>query len=171
MEKCSIPLTSLLGRTLIDSAYFKDAYCTSLNRPDTRMTAIFFSIFGHHPWWMNKALIARNRLASLAGLEVATAAEVTHIEVKDNYKVGEKIGRWPIFYLTDTELVAGRDDKHLDFRLSLIKVWNGDEASVVVSTVCSVHNVFGKIYLFFIIPFHKSGIQLLIKNAVTAGRL
>jgi hypothetical protein len=42
---------------------------------------------------------------------------------------------------------------------------------VVVSTVCTVHNLFGKIYLFVIVPFHRSGVRSLMRNAVVAKRL
>ena len=45
------------------------------------------------------------------------------------------------------------------------------EESVVVSTICSVHNLSGKIYLFFIVPFHRTGVQSLLANAVAAKRL
>ena len=48
---------------------------------------------------------------------------------------------------------------------------DGDANSVVVSTICTVHNVFGKIYLFFIVPFHRHGVQTLMSNAVVAKRL
>lgn len=46
-----------------------------------------------------------------------------------------------------------------------------ETASVVVTTICTVHNVFGKLYLFFIVPFHKRGVKRIISNAVAAGRL
>jgi hypothetical protein len=85
--------------------------------------------------------------------------------------LGEKIGPWPIFFIAENEIVAGRDNKHLDFRLSALKAREGDVVSVVVSTICTVHNVFGKIYLFFIVPFHRAGVRSLISNAVAAKRL
>jgi hypothetical protein len=85
--------------------------------------------------------------------------------------VGDKIGVWPIFALTETELVAGRDNKHLDFRVSVLKETDGGTASVVVSTLCTVHNAFGKLYLFVIIPFHKWGVRRLMRRAIMAGRL
>ena len=69
------------------------------------------------------------------------------------------------------EIVAGRNNKHLDFRLSVLRMTDGDAVSVVVSTICSVHNLFGKIYLFFIVPFHRTGVQSLMSNAVAAKRL
>jgi hypothetical protein len=43
--------------------------------------------------------------------------------------------------------------------------------SVVVSTVCWVHNAAGKAYLRLIIPFHRWGVRHLLKRAVRAGRL
>jgi hypothetical protein len=44
-------------------------------------------------------------------------------------------------------------------------------APIVVSTICTVHNVFGRIYLFFIVLLHRRGVQALMRNAVAAGRL
>jgi hypothetical protein len=92
-------------------------------------------------------------------------------ELRLTYRVGEKIGPWPIFFIDDNEIFAGRNNKHLDFRVSVLKAMDGDAASVVVSTVCTVHNAFGKIYLFFIVPFHRNGVQSLMSNAVAAKRL
>jgi hypothetical protein len=78
---------------------------------------------------------------------------------------------WTILFIVDNEIVAGRNNKHVDFRLSVLKSRDGDAAHVVVSTICTVHNVFGRIYLFFIIPFHRTGVRSLISSAVAARRL
>jgi len=82
-----------------------------------------------------------------------------------------QVSVWPIFSLSETELVAGRDNKHLDFRISVLKEASGEASSVVVSTVCTVHNAFGKIYLFFVVPIHKWGVRRLLIRAIAAGRL
>ena len=169
--KCDIPQLSVLDRRLIEAAHFRDAYRAPLCHTRASVVDIFFSIFAHHPVWMKMLLIVRNRLASFCGLDAPTASEIIHVENKGSYGVGDKIGAWPIFSLTETELVAGRDNKHLDFRLSVLKTLGHDGASVVVSTVCTVHNTFGKLYLFFVVPFHKWGVQRLISNAVASGRL
>ena len=92
-------------------------------------------------------------------------------DIKDRYVVGEKIGVWPIFSLSEDEVVAGRDNKHLDFRVSVLKLPEGDGSSVVVSTVCTIHNLFGKLYLFFVVPFHRYGVRKLMANALAARRL
>ncbi len=169
--KCDIPCASVLDRRTIEVAYFRDSYRAPLSHTRAGIVEIFVGIFAHHPMWMKIALIARNRVVSLFGLDAPTASEIINVEVKSSYRVGEKIGVWPIFALTDTELVAGRDNKHLDFRLSVLRETNGEAANVVVSTICTVHNRFGKVYLFFIVPFHKWGVQRLLSNAIIAGRL
>ena len=169
--ECEVPLSSVLDRPVIEGAYFRDSYRAPLLRTQASIIEVFFAIFGHHPKWMKLVLIARNRVASLCGLDAPAPSEITNLEIKSTYRVGEKIGVWPIFALTESELVAGRNNKHLDFRLSVLKQVGSANGTVVVSTVCTVHNWFGKIYLFFIVPFHRRGVKQLLSRAIVAGRL
>jgi Protein of unknown function (DUF2867) len=169
--ECYVPSGSVLSRELIERAYFRDSYRVLLSRRELGVVDIFFGIFGHHPPWMKLLLIVRNKVASLAGLDAPTAADILYVEIKDRYVVGDKIGVWPIFWLSEDELVAGRNNKHLDFRLSVLKVPDGDRTSVVVSTICTVHNLSGKLYLFFVVPFHRYGVRKLMANALAARRL
>ena len=169
--ECDVPRHSALGKDLIEHADFRDAYRAPLSNSDRGVVEIFFAIFGHRPGWMNVMLIARNEVAALAGLEVPTTSEIMNMERRDRYLIGEKIGPWPIFLLSSDELVAGRDNKHMDFRLSIMKVHDGARPSVVVSTLCMVHNKFGKYYLSSVIPFHKIGLRRLMESAFAARRL
>jgi hypothetical protein len=169
--ECDIPSSSALGRDLIRNANFHDCYRTPLARPELAMVDIFFALFGHTPLWMKLLLVARNAVVGLFGLRVPTFGEIMRPVVRSEYRVGEKIGPWPIFFIAENEIVAGRDNKHLDFRLSVLKATEGEVASVVVSTVCTVHNAFGQVYLFFIVPFHRRGVRTLMANAVEAKRL
>ena len=169
--ECDLPSGSMLSREIIEHAYFRDSYRAPLSRRELGIVEVFFGIFGHHPLWMKLLLIVRNKLASLAGLDAPTASELLHVEIKDRYVVGEKIGVWPIFSLSEDEIVAGRNNRHLDFRLSVLKVSDGDRTSVVVSTICTVHNLTGKLYLFFVVPLHRCGVRKLMANALAARRL
>ena len=90
---------------------------------------------------------------------------------RQTYEVGDTIGPWPIFSVTDNELIAGRNNAHLDFRLSILRELGGTSPCVVVSTVCTVHNWPGKVYLFFIVPFHRWGVKYIITRALREGRL
>ncbi|MCA6113148.1 DUF2867 domain-containing protein [Bradyrhizobium cenepequi] len=169
--ECDVPPGSMLSREVIEHAYFRDSYRAPLSRRELDIVDVFFGIFAHHPLWMKLLLIVRNKVASLAGLDAPTTSEVLNVEIKDRYVVGEKIGVWPIFSLSEDEVVAGRNNKHMDFRLSVLKVPDGDRTSVVVSTICTVHSLSGKLYLFFVVPFHRYGVQKLMANAIAAGRL
>ena len=168
--ECDVPSGSMLGRELIERAYFRDSYRAPLSRKELGIVDIFFGIFAHQPLWMKLLLIVRNRIASFVGLDAPTASEILHVEIKDRYAVGEKIGVWPIFSLSEDEIVAGRNNRHMDFRLSVLKMPDGDRTSVVVSTICTVHKLSGKLYLFFIVPLHRYGVRKLIANALAAGR-
>jgi hypothetical protein len=169
--ECELPPTSALGKDAISKAYFHDSYRVPLARRGLTIVEIFFALFGHTPRWMKALLITRNALARCFGLEAPTVAEILKPAVRTSYSVGDKIGPWPIFFIGDNEIVAGRNNKHLDFRLSVLRLMDGNAESVVVSTICLVHNLAGKIYLFFIVPFHRSGVQSLLANAVAAKRL
>ena len=169
--ECDVPFDSMLCRELIERAYFHDSYRVPLSRRELGIVDIFFGIFGHHPLWMKLLLIVRNKVASLAGLDAPTTSEILHVQIKDRYVVGEKIGVWPIYTLSENEVIAGRDNKHMDFRLSVLKVPDGDKPSVVVSTICTVHNLAGRLYLFFVVPLHRYGVRKLMANALAAQRV
>ncbi|HTE34958.1 MAG TPA: DUF2867 domain-containing protein, partial [Reyranella sp.] len=72
---------------------------------------------------------------------------------------------------SDTEIVTGGNDKHLDFRVSVQKLTEFGTSRVILSTAVSPHNFFGKAYLFVIRPFHRFGVRTLLSNAIKAGRL
>jgi hypothetical protein len=50
-------------------------------------------------------------------------------------------------------------------------VCDDDGTSVVISTICAVYNLTGKLNLFFVAPFHRYGVGKLITNALAARRL
>lgn len=160
-----MPASDFIDAQTVATATFKDAYRAPTQRPIDPVGA-FFAIFGHHPWWMKAMLVARNT-AMAPFVSVPSAKRILKPERQARYAVGDTIGPWPIFGLNERELVAGRDNAHLDFRVSVLTA----ERSVVVSTVCTAHNAFGRNYLRVIAPFHRLGLRRLMADAVSAGRL
>jgi hypothetical protein len=146
IEESDVPSASVLDRRLIESAYFRDSYRAPLSRPHSSVIDIFHGIFAHQPMYMKIVLIVRNRIVSCFGLDAPTASAILSPRFKSSYAVGDKIGVWPIFALTETELVAGRDNKHLDFRLSVLKVTDGEAGALSYrrfarSTMCSENSI------------------------------
>jgi hypothetical protein len=165
-----IPPESSLDHSKVAAAWFSDSYQAVLTKPTISVADLFEAVLGHHPRWMKKLLILRNRIAARAGLDVASGDMIQNFERKQYYAVGDTIGPWPIFHISETELIAGRDERHLDFRVSILKL-NTPAPSVAISTICNVHNRYGKVYLFFIAPFHRLGMRQLMRRAISAGRL
>ena len=106
--ECDVPRHSALGKDLIERADFRDAYRAPLSRSDLSVVEIFFAIFARRPGWMNLMLIARNKAATLAGLEVPTTAEIMNTEKRDHYFVGERSDHGQSFFSARTNsLQAG----------------------------------------------------------------
>jgi Protein of unknown function (DUF2867) len=156
---------------MVNAAHFRDSYRAPLHKGQADMPDVFFSLFGHLPAWITTLLLIRNRIAAVFGLDVPKSSDILHPIQQARYEVGDAIGPWPIFLLNDNELIAGRDNKHLDFRVSLLREIHDGKPSLVVSTICEVHNLLGKVYLFVIVPFHKWGVKQMIEAAVISGRV
>lgn len=166
-----IPTASKLADVFAPTGWFQDAHCAPLTTWHARMPELFFAIFGHHASWMKAALIVRNRLAARWGLDVPRDDEILAPVIKASYAVGDRIGPWPIFAIFDDEIIAGRDNRHLNFRVSVLRQHCEGGDTVTVSTICRPHNVAGKVYLTAIAPFHVFGMRWLLANAVKHGRI
>jgi hypothetical protein len=169
--ECDIPAGSALGRDLIGNSYFHDSYRAPLTRPELGIVDIYAAILGHAPLMLKLLLVVRNAIVRPFGLNAPPAKDIMRGGFRTGRAVGDTIGRWRIFFISDDEIIAGGDDRHQDFRVSALRVRSAETASVVVTTICNVHNVFGKIYLFFVVPFHRYGVRRLMSNAVAARRL
>ncbi|KAH8667009.1 hypothetical protein BX600DRAFT_511889 [Xylariales sp. PMI_506] len=69
-----------------------------------------------------------------------------------------RIDFFPVISESVDEVVVGEDDKHLDFRASVGVIEasdGGGERLCVMTTVVRRHNLFGRLYLWTILPFHR----------------
>lgn len=91
----------------------------------------------HFQPWVRALLGFRNAIMRPFGLTGARAG-------------GDTIAIFPVVQETETELVLGFDDKHLDFRISILSR-NG---YVHCATWVHRHNWLGRIYLLVVMPVH-----------------
>ena len=110
------------------------------------------SALGDPAPWVRLLLGLRDAL--VAGFRVKTSQEVRRAAIADN---AERIDFFRIRARSDGELILGEDDRHLDFRLSLLlrarPDGSGDE--LVATTVVRCHNALGRVYLGLIARFHR----------------
>ncbi|MDR1321949.1 MAG: DUF2867 domain-containing protein [Gracilibacteraceae bacterium] len=103
------------------------------------------------PAWVNLLMKMRNALVRPFGL-------------KGKEDEDESAGRefFTKIEQTENELVMGENDRHLNFRVSVL----ADRAVslVYVTTVVHYNNKMGKVYFFFVKPFHKIIVRSVMKR-------
>ncbi|MFD2724864.1 DUF2867 domain-containing protein [Hyunsoonleella rubra] len=136
---------------------FTDTFSTT-NHTDS-LDTIAHLIFGSMPKWVEFLMGLRNAIVSVFGLKTEMDKNFS-----PNFKPGEKMGFIKIISVEDNEIMLGADDKHLDFRVS---VFNSEENqnNIKVTTLVKYNNLFGKIYMAIIRPFHVIIVKQMVKRA------
>ncbi len=158
-----IPTESIYKKH-ISKIDFHDTFSVSLATADMPIEEIFLSVFSHTPAWIENLLKLRNAIVSVFGLKTDGENQQTTLE---NVRIGEEIGLFKIYDITDNEIIAGEDDKHLNFRVSVLKKKN----KVFTSTFVQYNNLFGRIYMTIVMPFHKLIVKAMLKNAIKNKRI
>ena len=76
----------------------------------------------------------------------------------------EMIGIFPIVSEQPDRLVAGFNDRHLDFRLVVDIATSGATQNVTATTLVLTHNWLGRTYLATIMPFHRLIVRTLLRQ-------
>lgn len=164
-----VALPSESGITKVyESVNLADAYSVELPAgASTNPEQLARFIFSQQSPVVSKLMAVRD--AIVAGFGLKTAKQLTSLSADD---MANRVGIFKIYSKSDTEIVLGEDDKHLDFRLSVLCSGQAAPAScrrLVVSTVVHCHNRLGRIYIFVIAPFHRLIVQSALRRAARIG--
>ncbi|MEP6790951.1 MAG: DUF2867 domain-containing protein [Ramlibacter sp.] len=124
-------------------------------------------IFSHQPAWISGLVTVRDTL--VAGLNLKTARQLESLGAMDP---ASRVAFLKIYSTTPTEIVLGEDDKHLDFRLSVLCSGQPSltgKGHLTMSTVVHCHNSFGRFYIRLIAPFHRLVVQASLRRAARVG--
>ncbi len=147
---CELPASSRLRGSLQQIDYL-DSYTISGARTDQNMVGLYAAALGHLPPVFKHLLVLRSILVRPFGIAGVSHRDLTKlIDTSRSYAVGDTIGRWTLYGQYSDELITGADDKHLDFRVSVLRE---DRSRIVLSTAVMTHNTFGRAYLTTILPF------------------
>lgn len=111
----------------------------------------------------------RLRDALVAGLGLKTTKYLTLLGSEEKVN---RVDLFKIYSTSATEIVLGEDDKHLDFRVSVLCSSEAPTASkrrLVVSTVVHCHNRLGRVYILLIAPLHRLIVQSSLRRAARIG--
>ncbi|NJK96372.1 MAG: DUF2867 domain-containing protein [Bacteroidales bacterium] len=125
----------------------------------------FFKEFSNiSPGWVRGLLRLRNFLVRFIGLK----HDYPEVPVAKDQRIeaGCKVGMFNIVQRNENEIVFGEDDKHLEFRSSLLLDSQNDKHVLYSITIVHFHNITGKIYFFFVKPFHRSIVKSFMKQLI-----
>jgi hypothetical protein len=156
-----IPSTSMIFKES-DAYDYIDSYCHPLIRKDVESWELVSAFFLSAPKWVDSLMVLRNKLVSFVGLKVGLDNPVL---VGPQYTKGQNIGVFQIQEISEDEVVLGQNDKHLDFKTSLLITHEAND-ELVVSTVVRINNMFGKFYFYVVKPIHRVLVPIMIKRMV-----
>jgi len=124
-------------------------------------------IFSVQPSWI--AALIKVRDAIVAGLGLKTAK---HLATLSSDPAAKRISIFRVFGTSETEVVLGENDKHLDFRVSILCAPDAPPNTghqLTLSTVVHCHNRLGRTYLSVIAPFHRQVVKASLRRAAEVG--
>ncbi|WOH81665.1 DUF2867 domain-containing protein [Bradyrhizobium sp. BEA-2-5] len=141
---------------LLAGAQFIDAFRVATARPDIDARHAAEAMVARQPRWIEWLLALRNFIVAPLGLKTSGAADGA---------ARDMIGIFPVVSETPERLVAGFNDKHLDFRLVVDVASAGAVRSITATTLVLTHNWFGRAYLAVIMPFHRLIVPAMLRKA------
>lgn len=144
---------SLIIQHLADADFY-DHYSIVLDDPELSLEQAAKRVFDRSPRWIVMLLAIRNFLMRPFGLRGSVPKGSSQEDV---------IGFFPIVSRSAYELVLGFDDKHLNFRIIVVKS-DGEQKTLSAATLVKRNNLLGKIYLFFVKPFHRVIVPAMLKQ-------
>ena len=132
--------------TLLAGAQFADAFSIAIDDPALDARHAAERMMARQPRWIETLTSLRNILVTPLGLKTSGESRTAPREM---------IGIFPIVSQTPDRLVAGFNDKHLDFRVVVDVANSGTLRNVTLTTLVLTHNRLGRTYLAIILPFHR----------------
>lgn len=143
---------------LVPGSYFHDAWSINAVEPSLDPLSQFLRVVEATPAWIDGAMKLRNRLVSPLGIKnLGGLSEINRSKSSSAYKVGERVGIFTLVSRSETEVLLGDSDKHLDVVVSVHRrqLDLAVQAVVTITTVVNVHNWLGRLYMVPVRPAHR----------------
>jgi len=144
--------------TLLAGAQFIDAFSIAIG--DTALDARHAAekMLARGPRWIDALLALRNLIVAPFGLKTSAPNETGTADI---------IGLFSVLSQTPDRLVAGFNDRHLDFRVVVDVATAGGSQNITATTLVLTHNLLGRTYLAVITPFHRLVVRAMLRQVAT----
>ncbi len=167
-----IPAGSLVETAFATNDY-ADAYAIRLpTGTATDVDAVTRTLFLAGPHWVDRLLDLRNNIVRLIGLKTPPRGAQKPQTI--TLQSGSVAGLFHVLARNDDEILLGEDDRHLDFRLSVLIRRRQGVAWAIVSTVVRFNGLLGRAYFVPVRPFHQRIVPAMLRNmqrALSGARL
>jgi hypothetical protein len=164
VQKVELP-AGTLGALAFPHPDYADAYRVRL--PDEAPSdpeAITLAVLGTAPGWVALLMRVRDWLVGMIGLK--TSEQLLR---RDGRRAGPRsiddLGIFNVFERRADELLLGENDRHLDFRVSVLVRNDSGGNWAIVSTVVRFNNWLGRAYFLPVRLFHKLIVPAMIRSA------
>jgi hypothetical protein len=148
--------------TYYPGADLVDAFAIPLpsGAPDDVMALARALWGGKSPLWIRSLVAVRD--AVMGPLGAKTFSQMTAAATAR----GPVIGSFPILSQTSDEVIAGDDDRDMEFRAAtLVRITSDGGRELVAVTAVRCHNSIGRLYLMAITPFHRAIVKTNLRRA------
>jgi hypothetical protein len=156
-------ITCLYKSVDLADAYAIQLPSTASNDPD--VLARF--LLSNQPFWIGVLTKVRDVIVACFGLKTAS-----HLASLPSDATAKRISFFKVYSTSESEIVLGEDDKHLNFRVSLLCSSGAPpqtDQTLTFSTVVHCHNLLGKAYILAIAPFHRLVVKASLRRAAEIG--
>ncbi len=143
---------------LLSGAQFADAFQIAVDDRDLDARRAAERMMARQPRWAEALLSLRNFLVAPLGLKTSGATPATPRDM---------VGIFPVVSETPERLVAGFNDRHLDFRVVVDVTPPDGIRQVTATTLVKTHNRLGRAYLAIIMPFHRLIVPALLRQVAS----
>lgn len=145
----------------LPNADWADAFELEFLSDKRTARTIASSTLGASPKWLELLLSIRNTVVRPFGLKMGKETDG---------QPSNSIGFFPVLEETDNRVVVGLNDTHLDFRIIVELMKRESTTKVLMTTLIRRHNLFGKLYLAVVSPFHKFIVPRVLSQATVSDR-
>jgi hypothetical protein len=150
-----LPEGTLITKNIVSMDYY-DSYMIKKKTDDSidEITKIILTL----PGWINLALRIRYYLiVKPFGLSTGRFDNKTENSEENSEPV-------PVIEKDENEIVMGSDDKHLYYRISVMKKEIEQETEIYLNTIVRFHNIWGKLYFLPVRLGHKLVVKSLLNR-------
>ena len=163
INKTTIPSGSLTENYL--PADYSDVFaCVTDTEKEMIPDDIMVNFWTDFPQWIHAFFKLRNFLVKFVGLKGAANDSVKELE--KCIRTGEAYGLASVPAKNGNETVLLLSDSHLDAYMSVHVKKGQEHKTISVITLVHYKNLFGRIYFFFIRPFHGLIVKSLLKRTL-----